>query len=218
MVKRVALWCACIAGLLSSALLLACGSPSHSQGGASPGGTPTPGTPHGSAGVPESFTEAVASIPNRNYELYWLGTEFISSGVDFRGPHVDEIGSEVTEDALGLLYLADISQGGGDLRLVLMSEERWATSKERYETPAFDGVVVSSLTVGGFPARLLEFTKPGQSSVPGGTTLVVQRDDAVVIATAPSLGSPAPGMPDRNPLVEPANLVAVMEQLRPYPS
>jgi hypothetical protein len=159
----------------------------------------------------EYFLRDVATVEAMGLPVYWLGTEFTVDGLVFRGPHGAEFGAEVEGGGIRATYLAPLDGGNVAFRLTTYSRDAWELTKERVLNPVLPGVTRNSVTVAGREAELV--------SVPLGTRpvntlwLLLDLGDVVVLATARA------GAPDEppNPLIKPDNLIALMEDLRPYP-
>jgi hypothetical protein len=159
----------------------------------------------------EYFLRDVATVEAMGLPVYWLGTEFTVDGLVFRGPYGFEYGPEVEGVGIEMTYQASLDGGNVVFDLNVFSRDVWELTKERVLNPGLPGVTRDTVTVAGREAQLI--------AVPLGTRpvntlwLVLDLGDVVVLATA---GAGAPDEPP-NPLINPANLIALMEDLRPYP-
>jgi hypothetical protein len=159
----------------------------------------------------EYFLRDVATVEAMGLPVYWLGREFTVDGLVFRGPYGFEYGPEVEGAGIEMTYQAPLDGGNVVFDLNVFSRDVWELTKERVLNPGLPGVTRDTVTVAGREAQLI--------SVPLGTRpvntlwLVLDLGDVVVLATA---GAGAPDEPP-NPLINPDNLTALMEDLRPYP-
>jgi len=161
-------------------------------------------------GLDKSFLRDVAAVEEMGLPVYWLGTEFPADGLVFRGPYGAEFGNEL-EGGINMHYLAPIDGGNAAFDLTVYGRDAWGAAAGRVLNPGVPGVIRKTVTVLGRDAEAV--------SVPLGARpvnilwLVLDMGDVIVVGTA---RSGAPDEPE-NPLIDPDNLIAVMEDLRPYP-
>jgi len=161
------------------------------------------------------FLRDVATVEAMRLPVYWLGTEFTAGGLVFRGPYGAEFGAEV-EGGIHMTYLASVDGGNTGLDLTIYSRDAWARGEHHVRDPGLPGVTRRSVTVGGREAELI-FVPLGTRPV-NTLWLVLELGEVVVLATAGAGGAVYPGGPDYNPFINnPDLLVALMEDLRPYP-
>ena len=158
------------------------------------------------------FQTAIA-IPDRAYQVYWLGSEFTAAGLVFHGPLVPGF-EEPSIDAIQVEYNSSPPVAGLDISL--MSSAHWDAGRGRVLGPGPDRPTIRQVTVAGAAATL--YTVPGSVGRPvGGLFLTVELGDTVVYANTGSVGPATPGGPEANPLIDEQTFLAVMQNLRPYP-
>lgn len=167
--------------------------------------------------TPDNFATAVARSDEDGYTVYWLGEQFEAGGLTFKGPEVSNFGLDVPGGGVEADYVADVAGGGQtNLALYAFSEEGWRLRLAAVGGLIHNGDVSRSVRVAGFEATLV--VRPGPPTRDADDLLLaIDVGDTMVLASAGSGGSPAPGEPDYNPLVDEATFLAVMENLRPYP-
>jgi hypothetical protein len=156
------------------------------------------------------FLRDVATVEAMGLQVYWLGRGFAVGYLTFYGPYGAEFGGHVQGAAIAT-YLAPLNGGNAEFRLTTYSRDAWELAKERTLNPKLPGVTHRQISMRDREAELV--------SVPLGTrpvntlSLVLDLGDVVVVGVA---GAGAPDEPP-NPLINPDNLTALMEELRPYP-
>ena len=174
--------------------------------------------PQGGSATPAldpSFLTAVATVPHRQYTIYWLGPEFTADGVTFNGPNVPGIGA-VDEQSMEMQYVASSGGGGAGIQFMLFSPQAWSVTRDRVRFPSGAAHISrKTVSVAGQDAELIfEGTKARPLN---DVIMIIEFPDAAVVATAYSGGVAVEGRSDINPLVDEATLVSVMNTLRPYP-
>ena len=160
----------------------------------------------------QRFQTAIA-IPDRAYQVYWLGSEFTAVGLVFHGPLVPGF-DEPNPDSIQVEYNSSPPVAGLDISL--MSSAHWDAVRGRLLGSGPDRPAIRQLTVAGTPATL--YTVPGELGRPvGGLFLMMPFGDTVVYARTNSVRSAAPDGAEANPLTDEATFLAVMQNLRPYP-
>jgi hypothetical protein len=164
----------------------------------------------------ENFKDRVEEAEAEGWDPYWLGMEFHAGDLVFRGPSVDDFGSEVDGGGVNFHYTARLPDEGGGvgLTIILYSPSAWerARATQGGSAPGTERTFIDFL---GEEAEVL-LTPAGTRPV-GQAALRVQLGDTMLVAVAGSGGSPSPGAPDLNPLVDKETFISVMQQLRPYP-
>jgi len=156
----------------------------------------------------DNFRTAVASVPDRHFQVYWLGREFNAGGVMFRGPYFVPVGGVVNSNRLDIEYSAG-------LNIRLYSQSAWATAAPTVEHPSAGEPKRRSVVVGGRSAVLVTGSVPGRPI--NYQLLIIDFGDTVATVVAGAGGPVTPGGPDANPLIDEATFLSVMQQLRPYP-
>ncbi len=161
-----------------------------------------------------NFQTAVASVPDKQYQVYWLGREFRAGSLTFRGPEIPDFGAAANRDSMYVSYGARLSRGGVGLELSLLSPVGWESARGSYgSTPP--GATSRQIMVAGSPATIIV--------IPAGTRpvnelrLIVHFRTTTVLVIATAGGAATPGGPDVNPLIDEETFLSVMQQLRPYP-
>jgi hypothetical protein len=105
-------------------------------------------------------------------------------------------------------------EGGVSLGVVLYSPNAWehVRATQGGSTPGTDRTFIEFM---GEEAEVLLI--PGGTRPIGQVRMKVRLGDTMLVAIADSGGSPSPGAPDVNPLVDRDTFIAVMQNLRPYP-
>lgn len=158
---------------------------------------------------------AVARALQAGLPVYWLGFPVKDDEMS-----LDTLDAEYPSGTAGvrfngvrLHYAA--ADGRGDLQLSTVPKSEWpSVADQLLNTQRYPDATRRSVTVAGHPADLV--------SVPLGTrpvnslALAVDLGDFVVLAQTPSITSSVGE--EMNPLIiNPDRLVALMEQIRPYP-
>ncbi|MEX2245691.1 MAG: hypothetical protein WEC75_03300 [Dehalococcoidia bacterium] len=158
----------------------------------------------------DNFQTAVASVPNRDYDIYWLGREFSAGGMLFSGPHFPDFGGDVTESSVAFHYTGTRVS----LELSFISPGYWPSVADRFTNQP--GAISERVTVAGSDGQLLLI--PGAGRPVNSATLIVILERSVVVASVNSTTTGgAGGVPDANPLIDVETFLAVTEELRPYP-
>jgi hypothetical protein len=164
-----------------------------------------------------AFLTPVAAAEEAGLTVYWLGPSFEAGGVLFstREAAFPEGIMGVPLQSLEVSYSSGY-ESGGVLELDLLSRTDWDQVKDKVMNPPLRGVTRRTVSVGGREGELL--------FLPLGTRplnilrLILDLNDVVVIATAHAGGAVYPGGPDYDPFINnPDLLIALMEDLRPYP-
>jgi len=161
-------------------------------------------------GLDPNFLSAVADAQEAGLTVYWVGEQFEVEGLTFRATggrfEEREEGSSVE-----VYYGAD-SEGGGGVAFtpITYGPRAWESARNRV-IPNTEGVIRQAVVVRGWPAELF--------SIPVGQwtnrLVIVEAPDAVIVARANT--TIARIRRQVNPLVDPDQLLAVLENLRPYP-
>jgi hypothetical protein len=159
----------------------------------------------------QRFQTAIA-VPDRAYQVYWLGKEFSAAGLVFQGPLVGGFDNPRPDEIL-TEYVS--TKPGAFLTFSVMSSAHWEAARDRVLGPLPTGGSRRSVTVLARDATLLSVSA-GDRPI-GNLTLIIPFGDAVVYASVASAGAATPGGPDVNPLIDEATFIAVMQNLRPYP-
>lgn len=155
-----------------------------------------------------NFRTAVASVPDRQFQVYWLGREFTAGGAVFQGPYFVPIGGVANEGQLDIKYV-----GRGSLTISLYSEAAWQARAAQAPLPV--GAIKKDATVNGMTGEL--YIIPAGTRPINALRLDLRLGDTWVLALAGSGGAATPGGPDVNPLIDEETFLSVMQQLRPYP-
>jgi hypothetical protein len=163
----------------------------------------------------ENFVDLAEQADELGITPYWLGRSFEAGGLRFEGPNVPDFGADVAGGGIDMSYDARTTAGGtAPLNITLYSPEAWRAVE--------DGVMKTR-----DPTRRVQVTVLGQPAelllIAGGTRpvnvarLIFRIGTTTIRAEGGSVGSDYDGGPDRNPLVDPDALLAVLEQLRVWP-
>jgi hypothetical protein len=119
-------------------------------------------------------------------------------------------------------YAARVPGGGTvPLQIRLFTDQAWNYAENEIcqsghcQTQSRDPATRQNVRLLGRDALLLLIaggTRPVNSA-----RLIIDMGDTMVLAAAGSGGPTVPGGPDLNPLIDPDELLRVMENLRPYP-
>jgi len=169
------------------------------------------------------FLTPVAAAQQASVGLRWLGKD-----LHIEGMHFSVGAAKFPEGFLGvplkgveIYYLQEPQQSGTSFELNVFPPSEWAKVRQKVQELRISGeprpATRRSVKVGTQDAELL--------LLPLGTReinhlwLIVELEDAVVVARAHSGGPRYPGGPDYNPFINnPDLLVQVIdENLRPYP-
>ena len=170
----------------------------------------------------QNFVALAERAQEEGFTAYWLGRSFDAGGLTFEGPSVADFGADVTGGGIDMSYDARIvGEGTVPLNLTLYTEEAWEHAENEIcesghcQTQSRDPARRQNVRLLGRDALLLLIaggTRPVNSA-----RLIIDMGDTMVLAAAGSGGPAVPGGPDLNPLIDPGELLRVMEQLRPYP-
>jgi hypothetical protein len=158
-----------------------------------------------------AFQTAVAAVPDRRFEVYWLGREFTAAGIEFHGPYFVPLAGVNTETQLSAEYTAR-GPNGGNMGLSVIV---YATAA-RSNAPTQAAGNPRALLVAGHRAMLWVEESPPQRPVNSLRVEVDFGSTSAVIKTN-SVGSAAEGGPDANPLIDEQTFLNVLQNLRPYP-
>jgi hypothetical protein len=168
-------------------------------------------------GLDPAFLTPVAAAEEAGVAVYWLGPSFEADGVVFSTTEAKfpEGIQGVPVNGLEVCYSPG-DQPGGLLYLELFPKSEWTAVEEKVRNPRIPGVTTKTVTVAGRQGELL-FLPFGTRPV-NALWLIVDFGDVVVLGEALAGGAAYPGGPDYNPFInDPDLLVALMEDLRPYP-
>jgi hypothetical protein len=161
------------------------------------------------------FLTAVAAVPVRKFQVYWLGRAFTDGVLNYRGPYFAGT-ADNDANVLELEYTAGFGSGGGaGMNLTLYSRDGWAKAKSVL-LKDLPGTRTTDVDVSGHLAQLVKIPSP---ELPINVLiLVIDLGDTVVLADTGALYPVTPGVDNLNPLIaDPNRFVDVMSHLRPYP-
>lgn len=159
-----------------------------------------------------NFKKAVGQSKSEAWTPYWLGRRFQAGGLTFIGPAVGDDQEELTGG--GLSYTYNALNSGPGLEVRLYSRGAWQQAQHLYAVKPV-GNVPRDVTIAGHPG-VIEASPAGTRPV-NAVVAYVQLGDTMVVVVANSGGSPTPGAPDINPLIDEPTLLSVLTHLRPYP-
>lgn len=165
-----------------------------------------------------AFLTPVAAAEEAGVKVYWLGPSFEVDGVVFTTTEAQfpEGTQGVAVEGFEIDYSSGDQPRGGILELDLLAPAEWMVVEEKLRNPRVPGVTRQSAMVAGRQAELLLL--PGGARPLNALWLLLDLGDVVVVAQTNSGGAVYPGGPDYNPFINnPDLLVALMEDLRPYP-
>jgi hypothetical protein len=170
----------------------------------------------------QNFVALAERAEEEGFTPYWLGRSFSSDSLVFEGPNVADFGADVVGGGIGMSYAAPIRSGGTvPLYLTLYSRDAWNHVENEIcasgscVTKPWDRTERLTVSVLGRDALLL-LISAGARPI-NSARLIIDLGDTVVRAEAAAGGASVEGGRDVNPLIDPDELLRVMEQLRPYP-
>ena len=110
-------------------------------------------------------------------------------------------------------YDAHVGGGGVGLAITLYSDSAWQLRAASARLPA--NAVQRSVSIHGVAGDL--YLVPAGTRPINDVRLYVHLGDTWIVALAGSGGSPTPGGPDVNPLIDEQTFLNVLQNLRPYP-
>jgi hypothetical protein len=172
------------------------------------------------------FLRDVQAMQDMKLPVYWLGRDFTAGGLTFYGPYGVEFGGEVEGGGIFMTYVlwlegTPFEGANTGLDITVYSPSAWEGVKDRitnpHPLPGQGKVNRSTVDVQGHSAQLISFV--GGIRPVERLTLILQRQQVIVVAVAASVGPATPGGPDYNPFVNnPDLLVQVLnDNLRQYP-
>ncbi len=151
-----------------------------------------------------NFKKAVEDAKADGYTPYWLGKRFEAGGLTFEGPYVDDFFDGLSGGGVSFAYAASVAPSG----LVTLDFAEYSPAASSEVSAFYARQPGRDVTVAGLSAKLM----PAREGV---RRLVVQAGDTMILVRTHAMGST--GGSDRNPLFDGETLLAVMENLRPYP-
>jgi len=170
----------------------------------------------------QNFVKLAERANEEGFTAYWLGRSFEAGGLTFEGPGVADFGADVTGGGIDMSYAARV-QGGGTvpLNITLYTPEAWLYAENeicesgRCQTQSRDPSTRETVRLLDRDAELLLIA--GGARPVNVAVVIVDLGDTMVVAKAHATSSTVGGGPDPNPLIDPKELLRVMEGLRPYP-
>ena len=182
---------------------LACGSPTQPPASVTPGDTPVSAIDY------QDFQTAVAGVPRRDFQLYWLGPRFAAAEDEFYVGFA--LGDQNDARSISLYYKPN--GPGISLDLSQFSAVAWPTAQAGLIANSPPSTV-TPVTVNGHSASLIHVPLSGRPNL---VRVQINMGDAVVVASTGVDASHRDATPNPNPLVDEATLLEVLSHLRPYP-
>ena len=171
------------------------------------------------------FLRDAKAMEDVGLPVYWLGREVNAGGRTFQGPYGLEFGGEVEGGGIFVRYISWFEGTPGEgastsLDMTVYSPGAWELVESGILNPRLlpsEGEATRrTVTVSGREAKLISV--PQYARPVGELRLILDLDDVVVVAVAPS-GGQRPGGGDYNPFINNPDLLVqiIDENLRPYP-
>jgi hypothetical protein len=164
---------------------------------------------------PNAYLTPVSEAVDAGLQPYWLGPSITAGSETYsyiEGEYPEGI-SGFQLNGIELVYGSGSGMVVLDVRTIPTGE--WPAAEAEVRERKRREVERQEISVAGLTAELV--THASGSRPISAYILIIETPEAAVVVSVPSGGSPTPGGPDRNPLIDYETFLSVVENLRPYP-